>query len=96
MTWLVNSAAHMWGQRPYDKNINPSENWGVSLGAHGEGWHNYHHTFPFDYKASEVPYTMNITTLFIDAMQLIGQAYDCRVSIRVLICVHNNSPRFVW
>lgn len=56
MTWLVNSVAHMWGQRPYDAHINPSENWLVSIGAHGEGWHNYHHTFPFDYKTSEVPY----------------------------------------
>ncbi|CAG7833998.1 unnamed protein product, partial [Allacma fusca] len=26
MTWLVNSAAHMWGNKPYDKTINPSEN----------------------------------------------------------------------
>ncbi|XP_022711835.1 stearoyl-CoA desaturase 5-like isoform X2 [Varroa jacobsoni] len=79
MTWLVNSAAHMWGQRPYDIHINPVENWAVSLGANGEGWHNYHHTFPYDYKAAEVPYTLNITTLFIDAMKFIGQAYDCRV-----------------
>jgi stearoyl-CoA desaturase (delta-9 desaturase) len=25
-TWLVNSAAHIWGNRPYDKSINPAEN----------------------------------------------------------------------
>ncbi|OQR77861.1 acyl-CoA desaturase-like [Tropilaelaps mercedesae] len=79
MTWLVNSAAHMWGQKPYDTHINPAENWVVSIGAQGEGWHNYHHTFPYDYKTSEVPYTLNVTTMFIDAMRLIGQAYDCRV-----------------
>lgn len=36
-TWLVNSAAHMFGNRPYDKTINPSENRFVSWWAIGEG-----------------------------------------------------------
>uniref|UniRef100_A0A3P8PQ29 Stearoyl-CoA desaturase b n=1 Tax=Astatotilapia calliptera TaxID=8154 RepID=A0A3P8PQ29_ASTCA len=30
-TWLVNSVAQMWGNRPYDKNINPRENKFVSF-----------------------------------------------------------------
>jgi stearoyl-CoA desaturase (delta-9 desaturase) len=42
----------------------------------GEGWHNYHHVFPFDYKAAELPYVFNLTTMFIDAFALIGWAYD--------------------
>lgn len=36
VTWLVNSAAHMYGNRPYDKNINPRQNTLVTLGAIGE------------------------------------------------------------
>lgn len=35
-TWLVNSAAHMWGNRPYDKTINPRENPLVALSAIGK------------------------------------------------------------
>jgi hypothetical protein len=35
-TWLVNSAAHMWGNRPYDHNINPSENRFVAFSAIGK------------------------------------------------------------
>lgn len=35
-TWLVNSVAHMWGNRPYDKNINPRENKFVSFSAIGK------------------------------------------------------------
>lgn len=35
-TWLVNSAAHMWGNRPYDKAINPRENPFVALSAIGK------------------------------------------------------------
>lgn len=34
-TWLVNSAAHMWGNRPYDNTINPRENKYVAFGAIG-------------------------------------------------------------
>ncbi|KAK9504998.1 hypothetical protein O3M35_009155 [Rhynocoris fuscipes] len=79
MTWLVNSAAHMWGNKPYDGTINPAENLGVALGAAGEGWHNYHHVFPWDYKAAELgDYKVNVTTAFLDIMARIGQAYDMK------------------
>jgi len=73
-TWLVNSAAHLWGNKPYDKNINPSENILVTLGAMGEGFHNYHHTFPSDYSTSEWGLRCNMTTLFIDLMAWVGLA----------------------
>ncbi|KAF7481681.1 stearoyl-CoA desaturase [Marmota monax] len=75
-TWLVNSAAHLYGYRPYDKNINSRENILVSLGAVGEGFHNYHHTFPYDYSASEYRWHINFTTFFIDCMAVLGLAYD--------------------
>ncbi|CAG0883742.1 unnamed protein product [Cyprideis torosa] len=78
-TWLVNSAAHMWGDRPYDVTLNPAENTGVIILACGEGFHNYHHSFPRDYKTSEWgDYKFNVTTMFIDAMAKIGQAYDLK------------------
>jgi len=73
-TWLVNSAAHLWGNKPYDKHINPSENVFVAFGAIGEGFHNYHHTFPHDYATSEWGISINLTTLFIDAMAWLGLA----------------------
>lgn len=34
-TWLVNSAAHMYGNRPYDRTISPRENRFVTFGAIG-------------------------------------------------------------
>lgn len=79
MAFAVNSFAHMFGQRPYDKNISPVENVLVSIGALGEGWHNYHHVFPWDYKTSELgDYTLNLTTGFIDFFNKLGWAYDCK------------------
>jgi len=78
-TWLVNSAAHMFGNRPYDQTINPSENRFVAYWAIGEGFHNYHHTFPWDYATSEFGIKLNVTTMFIDLMAKIGWAYDRKV-----------------
>lgn len=79
-TWLVNSAAHMWGSKPYDVTINPRENALVVLGAVGEGFHNYHHTFPYDYATSEYGIKYNLTTAFIDLMALFGLAYDLKTA----------------
>jgi len=79
MGWLVNSIAHIWGNRPYDSNIGPTEHTAVSLATVGEGWHNYHHTFPWDYKAAEIPvYKYNVTAGFIELMGKMGLAYDLR------------------
>ncbi|KAK2093702.1 hypothetical protein P7K49_027440 [Saguinus oedipus] len=75
-TWLVNSAAHLYGYPPYDKIISPQENVLVSLEAVGEGFHNYHHSFPYDYSASEYRWHINVTTFFIDCMAALGLAYD--------------------
>ncbi|XP_044260174.1 acyl-CoA Delta-9 desaturase-like [Tribolium madens] len=78
-TWLVNSAAHMWGYKPYDRSIKPSENRVVAKLTMGEGWHNYHHTFPWDYKAAELDtYNGNLSTAFIDLMAQLGWAYDLK------------------
>ncbi|XP_026673615.1 acyl-CoA Delta(11) desaturase-like [Ceratina calcarata] len=78
-TWLVNSAAHIWGMKPYDKSISPVENKWVAILTAGEGWHNYHHVFPWDYKAGELGfYKMNWTTLFLDTCARFGLAYDMK------------------
>lgn len=51
----------------------------MALGALGEGWHNYHHVFPWDYKTSELgKYSGNNTTAFIDFMARMGLAYDLK------------------
>ncbi|UYV81167.1 SCD [Cordylochernes scorpioides] len=76
--WTVNSLAHYYGYKPYDAKQKATENVLVSFLAAGEGFHNYHHAFPYDYSTSELGYYFNITTLFIDGMALIGQAYDLK------------------
>jgi len=51
--WFVNSAAHIFGDRPYNSKIQPRENFFVALFGLNEGFHNYHHQFPWDYAIAE-------------------------------------------
>ncbi|XP_074605341.1 stearoyl-CoA desaturase 5-like [Brevipalpus obovatus] len=76
--FLVNSVAHMHGRKPYNKDIFASEQHLVSWYAGGEGFHNFHHTFPWDYAASELGWRWNPAKTFIDLMAFIGQAYDLK------------------
>jgi stearoyl-CoA desaturase (Delta-9 desaturase) len=79
-TWCVNSAAHLFGDHPYEPKIFSAENPLVSLGSLGEGWHNWHHKYPFDYAASEfgIEKQFNPTKLFIDVCVFFGLASDCK------------------
>ncbi|KAF4526443.1 hypothetical protein B566_EDAN014055 [Ephemera danica] len=78
LTWTVNSAAHLWGVRPYDKDIMPAENPYVGFWGMGEGWHNYHHAFPWDYRAAEWGVHYSPTTRIIDWFARRGWAYDLK------------------
>ena len=77
-TWLVNSAAHLYGDHPYDVLSYPAENPVVSYFAVGEGWHNWHHKYPFDYAASEfgVSSQYNPSKLVIDTMAACGLVWN--------------------
>ena len=51
----------------------------MAFAAFGEGWHNYHHVFPWDYKTAELGYYgLNFTTAFIDFFAKLGLAYDLK------------------
>ncbi|KAK0177487.1 hypothetical protein PV328_001537 [Microctonus aethiopoides] len=79
VTWSVNSFAHIYGYRSYDKSIRSTENVWVALAASGEGWHNYHHVFPWDYQAAELKsFIFNTTKFWIDFFAKIGWAYDLK------------------
>jgi stearoyl-CoA desaturase (delta-9 desaturase) len=79
-TWCVNSVAHMYGTRPYKKTIAPVESFLTAIVASGEGWHNYHHTYPWDYATAEHNWwwQWNPSKVAIDALSLVGQTYDCK------------------
>ncbi|XP_047036459.1 acyl-CoA Delta-9 desaturase-like [Helicoverpa zea] len=74
----VNSLAHIYGYQPYNKNIIPKENKFVSAVTFGEGWHNYHHSFPFDFKASEFFDRFDWSTYLIRWWARQGWAYNLK------------------
>lgn len=85
IAWLVNSAAHMYGDHPYDTRVEATENPYVSFFAQGEGWHNYHHVYPWDYSTSELGYKLNTAKRFIDLMAKLGLAYDLKTANKELV-----------
>ena len=82
MAWCVNSLAHMWGNRPYDKSIGPTQNAFVVFGSSGEGFHNFHHTFPQDYATAELGERWNITKIWLDFFAIFGMVYDRKTTSR--------------
>ncbi|KAG5667061.1 hypothetical protein PVAND_015061 [Polypedilum vanderplanki] len=81
LVWFTNSFAHVGSWKPYDKNIAPSDSKFFGIICFGEGWHNFHHVFPWDYKVSELPlYRYNFTIAFIDFFSWLGWATDLKIA----------------
>ena len=73
-TWLVNSAAHVWGYQTY-KSADESKNlWWVALVTYGEGWHNNHHAFQYSARHGLKWWEFDSTYLTIRIMELLGIA----------------------
>ena len=49
-TFLINSAAHVFGSRPYTEANSARDNWLLAPFTFGEGYHNYHHMWQWDYR----------------------------------------------
>jgi stearoyl-CoA desaturase (delta-9 desaturase) len=49
-TFCVNSLAHWIGEQPFDDRRTPRDHVLTALVTMGEGYHNFHHEFPSDYR----------------------------------------------
>ena len=49
-TFCVNSLAHVVGKRRYDARCSARDSVITALVTFGEGYHSFHHRFPFDYR----------------------------------------------
>jgi len=56
----------------------------------GEGFHNYHHTFPYDYSTSEWGFQYNLTTIFLDMCCVLGLAWDRRTASNNIVMARAN------
>jgi stearoyl-CoA desaturase (delta-9 desaturase) len=49
-TFFINSLAHCWGRQPYTQDNTARDNDFLAFFTYGEGYHNYHHLFQWDYR----------------------------------------------
>jgi stearoyl-CoA desaturase (delta-9 desaturase) len=73
-TFLINSAAHIWGSQPYSTAHSARDNWFLSFLSFGEGYHNYHHSFQADYRNGPRLYNWDPSKWLIWGMQKVGLA----------------------
>jgi stearoyl-CoA desaturase (delta-9 desaturase) len=76
VTWLVNSASHMWGYRNYQTPDNSRNLWWVGLLAFGEGWHNNHHAFQRSARHGHRWWEIDLTYLAILVLASLGLAWN--------------------
>ncbi|KAF7495147.1 Acyl-CoA desaturase [Sarcoptes scabiei] len=85
--FTVNSLAHFFGYRPYDFRIRPADHRVVNYLSFGEGLHNFHHVFAYDYRINERPQweLFNPPIAFIKFNELLGLAYDLKTASPAVI-----------
>jgi stearoyl-CoA desaturase (delta-9 desaturase) len=76
VTWLVNSAAHIWGYRNYETPDNSRNLWWVGLLAYGEGWHNNHHAFQRCARHGHRWWELDLTWVVIWSLERLGLAWN--------------------
>ena len=50
ITFFINSLAHIWGRQPYTDTNTARDNGFIAFFTFGEGYHNFHHIFEYDYR----------------------------------------------
>jgi len=77
-SFFINSFAHTFGTQPYDRSNSSRNNWLCALLTNGEGFHNYHHRFPSDYRNGHRWYHWDPSKWLIFALSKVGLAWDLR------------------
>lgn len=76
MAFFINSSAHCIGKKNYDANVSADDSWFWALLTNGEGYHNYHHKFPNDYRSGHKLYHWDPSKWFIWTLSCVGGTRD--------------------
>lgn len=71
-TFLINSLAHYWGRRPYTVANTARDNDLIALFTYGEGYHNFHHLFQWDYRNGVRWWQFDPTKWLIASLSWVG------------------------
>jgi stearoyl-CoA desaturase (delta-9 desaturase) len=75
-TWFINSLCHYAGTQPYSDKISARDNWFTALLTYGEGYHNFHHAFPGDYRNGVRWFDYDPTKWFINILSRVGLTWN--------------------
>jgi stearoyl-CoA desaturase (delta-9 desaturase) len=77
-TFFINSLCHMVGGQPYSREHSARDSAVMAVLAFGEGYHNYHHSFPFDYRNGIKSWHFDPAKWTIYGLSAVGLAGDLR------------------
>lgn len=75
-TSCVNSVAHTIGRQPYSDRDSSRDSFVTALVSMGEGYHNFHHAFPYDYRNGVRAWHFDPSKWLIRALSLVRLARD--------------------
>jgi len=78
-TFFVNSLAHTFGTHSFDDKHTPRDSVITALLTLGEGYHNFHHEFPHDYRNGIRFYHYDPTKWLIRVLAFFGLTYNLSV-----------------
>ena len=78
VTFSINSLAHLIGARPFCSKSSARDNPVLALVTLGEGYHNYHHRFPVDYRNGVRWYHFDATKWFVWLLSRVGLTRELR------------------
>jgi stearoyl-CoA desaturase (Delta-9 desaturase) len=84
-TFFINSLCHMIGRQPYSREHTARDSSIMAFLAFGEGYHNYHHSFPFDYRNGIRGWHFDPAKWMIWSLARLGLARDLRRASDVVI-----------
>ncbi|AUN98329.1 acyl-CoA desaturase [Bacteriovorax stolpii] len=77
-TFFINSLCHIVGTRPYTDTNTARDSAIMAVFSYGEGYHNYHHYFPVDYRNGIKWYHFDPTKWMIKTLSFVGWTSDLK------------------
>ena len=77
-TFFINSLCHMFGTRPYTDTNSARDNFFLAIFTWGEGYHNYHHFFQYDYRNGVKWWQYDPTKWLIVGLSKLGLTSELR------------------
>ena len=93
-TFLINSAAHIWGTQPYSEENSSRDSFWLAFLTFGEGYHNFHHTFQADYRNGHKWYHMDPSKWWIQSFKYLGLKSDLKSTPKHSIEIAKVNMRF--